>query len=413
VTPAFTDVAGILVAALGGAAVGIERQRSGHAVGPEARLGGVRTFTMLGGAAGLAGYAMTSGFAGLGTVLAAAALALIVAAYVAASRRDVDATTEVAGLVVVAAGAASGTGQLGLAAGIIAITVLLLAEKTRLHGWVARLDEPTLLAAARFGVMSVVVLPLLPPGPYGPPPGVRPRELWLLVLLFSGLSFAGFLGRRIAGRAAYPLAGLLGGLVSSTSVTLAFARLSRLDPRQGDALAAGAVAASTVLFLRVSLALAILNRSLLADIGRTLSLPFVIGVVAAAVISGRTQAGAEDESHLMNPLQLRAALEMAALFQIVLFGVHFARQWLGNVGVLWTGFVLGLTDVDALTISMARSAATGTPSDIAARAILLGILANTLLKSAIALVVGEGRFVPRTVVPLVVMSVALAAVVFL
>jgi uncharacterized membrane protein (DUF4010 family) len=115
----------------------------------------------------------------------------------------------------------------------------------------------------------------------------------------------------------------------------------------------------------------------------------------------------------MNPLQLRAALEMAALFQIVLFGVHFARQWLGNVGVLWTGFVLGLTDVDALTISMARSAATGTPSDIAARAILLGILANTLLKSAIALVVGEGRFVPRTVVPLVVMSVALAAVVFL
>jgi uncharacterized membrane protein (DUF4010 family) len=413
VTPAFTDVAGILVAALGGAAVGIERQRSGHAVGPEARLGGVRTFTMLGGAAGLAGYAMTSGFAGLGTVLAAAALALIVAAYVAASRRDVDATTEVAGLVVVAAGAASGTGQLGLAAGIIAITVLLLAEKTRLHGWVARLDEPTLLAAARFGVMSVVVLPLLPPGPYGPPPGVRPRELWLLVLLFSGLSFAGFLGRRIAGRAAYPLAGLLGGLVSSTSVTLAFARLSRLDPRQGDALAAGAVAASTVLFLRVSLALAILNRSLLADIGRTLSLPFVIGVVAAAVISGRTQAAAEDESHLMNPLQLRAALEMAALFQIVLFGVHFARQWLGNVGVLWTGFVLGLTDVDALTISMARSAATGTPSDIAARAILLGILANTLLKSAIALVVGEGRFVPRTVVPLVVMSVALAAVVFL
>jgi uncharacterized membrane protein (DUF4010 family) len=412
-TPAYTDVAGILVAALGGAGVGIERQRSGHAVGPEARLGGVRTFTLLGGTAGLAGYAMKTGFEGLGTVLAAAALALIVAAYAAASRRDIDATTEVAGLVVVAAGVVSGTGQLGLAAGIIAITVLLLAEKSRLHAWVARLDEPTLLAATRFGVMSVVVLPLLPPGPYGPPPGIRPRELWLLVLLFSGLSFTGFLGRRIVGRAAYPLAGLLGGLVSSTSVTLAFARLSRADPRQGDALAAGAVAASTVLFVRVAIAMAVLNRSLLAAIGRSLALPFVIGLIGVAVIARRAPVAAEDQSHLMNPLQLRAALEMAALFQIVLYGVHFARQWLGDAGVLWTGFVLGLTDVDALTISMSRSAATGTSVEIAARAIVLGILANTLLKAAIALVVGEGRFVPRAALPLAALSVALAALAFL
>ncbi len=409
-TADLSDIAGILGAALGGAAVGVERQRSGHAVGPEARFGGIRTFTLLGGVAGVAGHAVASGFEGLGTVLGAGALAIIVAAYVAASRRDIDATTEVAALVVVAAGVVSGAGQLGLAAGIVAVTVLLLAEKTRLHAWVAGLDEPTLLAAARFAVMSIVVLPLLPPGPYGPAPGIRPRELWLLVLLFSALSFAGFLGRRLAGHAAYPLAGLLGGLVSSTSVTLTFARLSRVDPDRGAALAAGAVAACTILFLRVGVAVTVLNRALVVPVVSLLVPPFLVGVIALAVGWRGLEAPAEEPSGLINPLQLRAAIEMAALFQLVLFGVHVARQWLGNVGLLWAGFVLGLTDVDALTISMARSAATGTPAEIAARAIALGILANTLVKLAIAVTVGRGPFARRAALSLAAISVALAAV---
>jgi hypothetical protein len=192
VTPALADVAGMLVGALGGAAVGVERQRSGHAAGPEARFGGVRTFTLLGAVAGIAGYAVASGYEGLGAVVAARALALIVTAYVVASRRDIDATTEVAALVVVAAGILAGTGQLSLAAGIIAVTVLLLAEKTRLHAWVARLDEPTLLAGARFAVMSVVILPLLPEGPYGPAPGIKPRELCSSCCCSRGSASRGF-----------------------------------------------------------------------------------------------------------------------------------------------------------------------------------------------------------------------------
>jgi uncharacterized membrane protein (DUF4010 family) len=363
-----------------------------------------------GGVAGIGGHIVAAGFEGLGAVLGAGAVGLIVAGYVVASRRDIDATTEVAALVVVAAGFMAGTGRLGVAAGIVAVTVMLLAEKTRLHAWVAGLDEPTLLAATRFAVMSIVVLPLLPPGPYGPAPGVRPRELWLLVLLFSGLSFAGFLGRRLAGHAAYPLAGLLGGLVSSTSVTLTFARLSRVDRERGAALAAGAVAACTILFLRVGVAVTVLNRALVVPVVSLLVLPFLVGVIALAVGWRGLEAPAEEPSGLINPLQLRAAIEMAALFQLVLFGVHFARQWLGDVGLLWAGFVLGLTDVDALTISMARSAATGTPVVIAARAIALGILANTLVKLAIAVTVGRGPFARRAALSLAAISVALAAV---
>ena len=178
--------------------------------------------------------------------------------------QDVDATTEVAAVVVLAAGVIGGLGELRLSAAITTLTVLVLAEKPLLHGFVARLDEPTMLAAARFAVMSVVILPLLPEGPFGPGPGIRPRELWMLVLLFSGMSFVGYIAQRMTGAAGYPLTGLLGGLVSSTSVTLTFARLSKSHPNQDGPLATGAVAASTVLFFRVAVAVAVLNASGLA-----------------------------------------------------------------------------------------------------------------------------------------------------
>ena len=164
----------ISVAVLGGAAVGVERQRSGHASGPDARFGGVRTFTMLGAVAGVAGLLIAASLIIPAALLIAGALALTVAAYVRASTRDIDATTEVAALVVLAAGVMAGIGELRLGAALTTITVLLLAEKPRLHTLVARLDEPTMLAAARFAVMSIVVLPLLPEGPIGPGPGIRP-----------------------------------------------------------------------------------------------------------------------------------------------------------------------------------------------------------------------------------------------
>ena len=399
-------IAGLVVAILGGAAVGVERQRSGHASGPDARLGGVRTFTLLGTLAGIAGLLTTGGYAPAAGLLIAGALALIVAGYIRASENDVDATTEVAALVVLGAGLLSGLGELRLSAGLTTLTVLLLAEKQGLHKFVDRLDNTMLLAAARVAVMSAVILPLLPEGPFGPAPGIRPRELWMLVLLFSGLSFAGFVAQRLAGAAGYPLTGLLGGLVSSTSVTLTFARLSRAHRAQAAALAAGAVASSTVLFLRVAVVVAVLNAALVPTLARYLAGPFVAGLVALA-LAWRTMDGPRAApSELRNPLQFRAALEMAALFQVVLFGVHFARAWMGEMGLMAGGFLLGLTDVDALTLAMTRIVSTGTSVDLACRAILMGVIANSLMKAGIALVVGDRRYARQVAASLAAMAVA-------
>ena len=194
-----TNVIGMAIAALGGAAVGLEREWSGHAGGAKAHFAGIRTFTLLGGMAGVAGWFWILGFQAVAIVLLAGATALVVAAYVSASRRDVDGTTEVAALVVLSAGVLAGTGYLVLASAIVAITTLLLVEKSWLHSMIARIDDAGLRAGVRFAVMAVVILPLLPDGPYGPLGGVRPRQLWLFVLLFSGLSFIGYVARRFVG----------------------------------------------------------------------------------------------------------------------------------------------------------------------------------------------------------------------
>lgn len=409
----FASIAGIIVAILGGAAVGVERQRSGHATGPEARLGGIRTFTLLGTLAGIAGFLTEAGFAIAAALLVSGALALVVAGYVRASKSDIDATTEVAALVVVGAGVLAGIGQLRLSAALTTITVLLLAEKPRLHGLVSSLDEPTMLAAARFAVMSVVILPLLPEGPFGAAPGIKPRDLWMLVLLFSGMSFVGFIAQRLSGAAGYPLTGLLGGLVSSTSVTLTFARLSKSHLTQQATLATGAVAASTVLFLRVAVAVAVLDAALLPVLARYLAAPFVAGLVAVGLSWRSLRGDRAEPDGVKNPLQLKNAIELALLFQVVLYAVYYVRQWVGDSGLMVTGFVLGLTDVDALTLSMTRSVATGIAIEMACRAILVGIIANSIMKAIIAFAIGARRFAWHAGAALAAMASAGAAALLL
>jgi uncharacterized membrane protein (DUF4010 family) len=388
-----SNLVGLLIAALGGAAVGLERQWSGHADGQGARFAGIRTFTMLGTVGGLSGWLWIAGVTVPAAILLAGAVAIVAAAYVAGSRHDIDGTTEVAALVVLAAGLLAGMGSLRLASGIIALLTLLLVEKSRLHALVQRIDDVGLRSGVRFAVMALVILPLLPEGPYGPLGGVRPRELWALVLFFSGLSFAGYVARRVVGVGhGYLVTGLLGGVVSSTNVTFTFARTSRTDVASARALAFGAVAANAMLYPRVLIAAAILNTSVVPPLVPYLVAPAAVAVLVAIVGARRpSTSGAHDVSP-RNPLQLAAALQMAVLFQAVLMAVFLVGDTWGQSGVFTSAAVLGLTDVDALTVSMTRGAAGTVPPAVAAVAIAVGVLANTAMKLGLALFFGAPRF---------------------
>ena len=399
---------GIMVAALGGAAVGIEREWSGHASGSQARFGGVRTFTLIGGLGGVAGWLAAQQLIGISIVLIAGATSLVLAGYIAASRTNVDATTEAAGLVVIGAGFAAGLGWIALASGIVAVSTLLLVEKSSLHSLVARIDDQELRAAARFGVMAVVILPLLPEGPYGPLGGVRPRELWLLVLFFTGLSFLGYFARRVFGvQHGYTVAGLLAGMVSSTNATFTFARMSRQHKDLSASLAVGTVAACTMLFPRVLAATIVLDHRVASALLPYLTVPFLLGVAAIAFWwRGNLEAG--PHADVSNPLQIVPALQMAVTFQAVLFAVTLVRRWFGAAGIIASGAVLGITDVDALTISMTKSVSTGVDAHLAAEAIAVGILVNCALKTALALTLGTRTFSRWAGPAIAAMGVAIA-----
>ncbi len=399
---------GLLIATLGGTAVGLERQWSGHADGPGARFGGIRTFTMLGAVAGLSGWLWTLGLAPHAAILLIGDVLIIVAAYVAASRDDIDATTEVAALVVVAAGVLAGIGQYGVASGIVALQSLVLVEKSRLHEFVRRIDDDELRGAVHFGVLALVVLPLMPEGPLGPLGGVRPRELWALVLFFSGLSFVGYIARRVVTpEQGWLVTGLLGGFVSSTNVTWTFARMSRAEPAISSGLAGGAIAANAILFPRVLVAATILQPPLLLPLLSYVAAPALIAAILTALAAKRTSDGGNAPISRLNPLNLRAALQMAVIFQVVLMVVHTMSGLWGTSGVLTSAFVLGLTDVDALTMSMSRGIAGASQPDLAALAIAVGVLANTLLKLGVAIFFGNRRFALSAGAALATLAIAL------
>ena len=407
----------LAIAGLIGLAAGLEREWSGHASGPDARFAGLRTFLMLGAVGGIAGSLAAAGHQQMASAIALSACALCVAGYAMAVRRPTattDGTTEAAALIVVALGVIAGIGWTGLAAGAGALVVLALNEKTRLHWLVQRLGEPELRAGLQFAVLAVVVLPLLPSGPYFGTVGLRPRALWAIVLLFSGLNFAGFVARRLAGaHRGYKITGALGGAISSTAVTLSFSRQSRRDAELSGALAGGVIAACTVLVPRVVLVSAVLNPAVAMRLLPFLAPAFLIGAALIAVGWRTKDDGAkraDDEPD--NPLNLGAAIRMAVAFQAAMTIIAWVRQYWGMAGVFATAAALGLTDVDALTVSMARQQA-ALDASIAARAITIGILANTLMKLGIALVLGRASFRRRASAGLAALAAGTTAGLFL
>lgn len=401
----------LAVAGLVGLAVGLEREWSGHATGPDARFAGVRTFMLLGLIGGLAGWSAAAGHLALAVPLVVGAVALTIAAYVLAVRQSgsIDGTTEVAALAVISLGAMAGLGHLATASAVTAVMVLALREKQRIQALLPRILEPELRAAFQFAVLALVILPLVPTGPFGPFGGIRPRTLWIVVLLLSGLNFAGYIARRIVGETrGFGIAGALGGIVSSTAVTFAFSQRSRAEPEHGRALGLGVLAACTVLVPRVFAVSTALNPALGVALAPALALPLLLGAVVVYLLRRRRPEEEGETNHppVENPLQLGAALRMAVLFQAVLLGLELARDLLGDTGLVGTAALLGLTDMDALTFSMSRMAAESVGIPLAARAILVGLTANTVLKLVVSLTVGAGSFRRVTGVGLAALALA-------
>jgi uncharacterized membrane protein (DUF4010 family) len=379
-----------LILAVGiGLLVGIERGRHTRDEGGGARIAGVRTFTLMGL---LGGVAATVSLELGAWVLAATILtygALVVTAHVLRTRevRDFGITTEVAELLVLLLGALAVLGDATLAAAGAVVTVAFLSAKPVLHQWVEQIKRLELTAAVELLVLSVVLLPVLPNRGFGPDGILNPYELWWLVVLVAAISFAGYFAMKLAGpRSGLLLTAVLGGLASSTALTISFAKLGRSDPRMAPMLAAGVALAAGIMFVRLVVLIGLVDRSLVPGLlwpaGLALAASLLMaGVLGLEVHRRDVRPGAAHK--IANPSEVATALTFGAVLAAVVLLSHYVQQWLGEAGLYALAAVAGLTDTDAISLSLARMSTEQIATQAAVQAIVIGAVANTLVKLGI------------------------------
>ncbi len=377
-----------------GLLIGVERGWKEREAEEGSRIAGIRTFGLLGLLGGL--WALLA--EDLGNLLLGvsflALTAVLIAAYITDRRtaRDIGITTLVACLVTFALGALAVRGLVHIAITGAVVTVALLSLKPTLHRWLRRLEPEEFYAVLKLLLISVVLLPVLPDQGYGPWEAFNPFQVWWMVVLIAGLSFAGYLAMKLAGtERGILLTGLFGGVVSSTATTLNFSRLAR-EINMGRLLAAGALVASGTMFPRVLIEVGVVNPALL----NTLLVPLLLITAAAAVYSiwlwRSSKAGRDTGTlRLQNPLQLKSALQFGLLLAAIMLLAEAFRAWLGETGIYLLAAVSGLADVDAITLSLASMARTDLSVDVASRAILLAALVNTLVKGMLVFFIAGGN----------------------
>jgi uncharacterized membrane protein (DUF4010 family) len=374
-----------------GALIGVEREKR-KSEGMEG-IGGLRTFILFALVGAVAGFLSRGG--GIPWVLLAVLLpvsALIFAGYSQISRAQdgtFGLTTEIAAVAVFLLGAMTMLGYRELAIGLGVVTAAALAYKQPLHGLVAKLGWDDVYAGVRLLVATFIILPLLPDRALDPWEALNPYKLWLLVILISSLSLVGYVATRWlgAGRGT-ALTGITGGLVSSTAVTLSFARRSRDEPAAAAALACGILLAWAVMFGRVLVIVLAVNVGLVYRLLPPFAAMGLVTLLVAWLLYRRGgETAGEQDVPLRNPFSLTAAAKFALVFAAVLLLVKVTQFYVPGGGVYVVAALAGLTDVDAITLSMAEYAKANPPT-AAAIAVVIAALSNTVVKCGMVAALG-------------------------
>jgi uncharacterized membrane protein (DUF4010 family) len=326
--------------------------------------------------------------------------AMIIAAYAVETLPEGESgtTTVVAVLLCYAFGAMVWYGHTQHAVGLAIATTVLLHFKTELHGFSERLAPGDITSMLQFAVLTFIVLPLLPNHGFGPYQVLNPYHLWLMVVLISGVSLAGYLALRLAGaKRSLALIGALGGLVSSTATTLVYARQSATRPEMTALAAAVIVIANLTVLLRLAVIGAIAAPDALARLLPVLALGVAFGMLPVRRLS-RAAVGREGVSlpETENPTQLRVAAAFGVVYAGILFGAAWLSQVWGSKGLYAMAAVSGIADVDAISLSSLQLFNTGRiEASTAVTAIVVAYVSNIVFKFAIALTAGSAALARR------------------
>ena len=372
-----------------GLLVGMQRERT------ESSLAGIRTFTLItlyGTVCGL--LARQVG----GWVVAAGLIALaglfVIGNYARLKTDDIDPglTTELAALLMFGVGAYLAVGSMSIPVVLSGAIALLLQLKKPMHRFVAAIGEKDIRAIMQFVLVTLVILPVLPNQAFGPYGSLNPFKIWLFVVLIVSLSLFGYLIYKLAGvKAGMLFGGVLGGLISSTATTVSYAKSSTETPEGMGPAALVIMIASTVLYVRLTVLIAVVAARQFVQ----LTMPLLVMFGAGAVIVGGAYRLVQKQSIKLlppeNPAELKSALILGALFAVISLAVATAKVRLGSTGLYVVALVSGLVQVDAVALSTAQLVNNGSlQADTGWRLILIATMSNLVFKAGIVAWRGNG-----------------------
>jgi uncharacterized membrane protein (DUF4010 family) len=397
--PAFIIAGGI------GLLIGLERERI-----PYARAG-LRTcaLTAMFGAL-TASIGETTGNAWVAAVGLLAVATMIIGAYIDdTDARSAGTTTVIAVLMAYGLGVLAYLGQPHLAVTLGLGTTALLYFKTEFAGMMQRFHRKDLLSVLQFGALSVVILPLLPNEGYGPYQVLNPYRIWLLVVLISGLSLAGFIALRLlGGKRSAVLLGIFGGMVSTTATTLSYSRYGRTE-HSAPLATLVILVANLVLPVRLALLAAIVSPKFFVDLaGPVLGISFLVGSIVTLFVSrGIGAQGDLPDVKITNPTEMKAALSFGMLFATVLLLSAWLRDVAGDKGLYLVALAAGLADLDAINLSTLRLTAREEIASITGiTAIVLALASNQGAKLVYIFTVGGRKLFLRCLIPMIATALA-------
>jgi uncharacterized membrane protein (DUF4010 family) len=408
--PELLDILQRLGIALGlGLIVGLQRERIGSP------LGGFRTFplaTLFGCINGLIAlkfdtWPLAAGFLVIG--------GLLIMGNLGRPEKDVGLTTEVAMLLMYSVGAFVMSGPISIAVIVGGTVAVLLHFKPEMHNLARRLEDPDFRAIMQFVLITLVILPILPNQRYGPYNVLNPYKIWLMVVLIVGISLGGYIVYKFFGQKAGTLAGgILGGLISSTATTVSYARRTSKSPDASAMAALVIMVASTIVFARVLIIIGASAPHFLSVAAWPIGTVLGILALMCLLLWWLSTKGNAELPEQGNPSELKAALIFAGLYGLVLLAVAWAQENFGTRGLFVVAVLSGLTDMDAITLSLSDMVnqkhidpANGW------RLILVAAMSNLAFKAGTVAVLGSKRLLGRVLILFAIaMAVSLAVLFF-
>lgn len=375
-----------------GAIIGLEREHAAIKEKTES-FAGIRTFIMvlvLGFLGGLTYYVFSPWV--YFSIILVVGILTGVSYWIKATGGDVGTTTEFTVLIGFLLGTFSFSGYITISLMITVVVVVMLSSKPKLHLFIGKITEDELYDFIRYVVIALLVFPFLPDKNYGPNNILNPREIGWVVILTSGLGFIGYLLMKFLGaKRGILLSGIIGGLVSSTAVTWVFAKKSKENESHSHSCAIAILAAASIMIIRVLVWIFVFNKALFNTCWLAFLLVFLAAIGVTVFLYSKQNGKEKTDTTIRQnkPLDLQGAIIFGIIYLVVLLFVNYANEHLGEKGLFISSGIAGLSDIDAITITISKLAGTSLDYSLAAKAVMIATLSNTVVKMAIGIWAGS------------------------